>query len=182
MMHQNGTILIFKMNITLEGGFYVVTTLHRKRRTIISYLTVAALCFVVMIAFSACDFYAGKRPPDYDQSTWICDEYRIAITVSSELEPAYTRVYIADLNRKDISASFDYGTEMLFFEASSKEYDPLLIFDCDFSSKEMDAVVKKDNLFGGSLFDVNMSFRRTDYISVDDLQLSIFRSSEDISN
>lgn len=142
-----------------------------KKRIKNSLLYLLLLC---VLAVSACDVYAGKRPGDFDQTTWICKEYRMAITVSKEIKPACTRVYIADLELGEISADFDYGRKMIFFEEPLLEYSPLMIFECSFSSKKMEATVTEDNLFDGTLKGKKLVFQRSTYVPEERFSPSMF--------
>ena len=52
--------------------------------------SIALVCFfAVILSGCMCDPYAGKRPSDYDDAKWVCEEPNIWFEVNSDEEESY---------------------------------------------------------------------------------------------
>ncbi|MCR5551937.1 MAG: hypothetical protein K6F19_02340 [Oscillospiraceae bacterium] len=143
----------------------------------------AVLLLLVLLFGTGCDPYNGKRPNDFNESTWICREYRLAITVSEALPTSHVWAYAADADRRDIYVIFNYGSGMYFYDAPDGTEEaqntgeppaPLLEGKCSFGKQRMTVKISGDRLFSGALIGTELTFERVDYRALEDMDPSVF--------
>ena len=153
------------------------------RRTFCLRAVPVVLLLLVLLLGTGCDPYNGKRPNDFTESTWICRERRLAITVSEELPASHVWAYAADSDRRDIYVVFNYGSGMYFYDApdgteegqsTGESPAPLLEGKCSFGKQRMTVKISGDRLFSGALIGTELTFERVEYRPLAELSPEIF--------
>ena len=107
---------------------------------------VAALLTVILLLSGCVDLFSGRRPYDYPNSVWACEQPYIKITVDSE-----KRIYTycdAGNGQTMICFAFDFGRGIIAY-ASDTPNEILFKGKCSFGSKSFRIEVVKDDLWGG---------------------------------
>lgn len=133
------------------GGGFMDTILLRKTRII-------CVLLLVLFLLGGCDVYAGKRPNDYPNSVWRCQEEKMTIIVNNDGIAYFTAnedviTFHAD---PEYYVLFDYGNQILIVRASTNE--TIMSGDCSFSSKVLQVTIGTDNLFDGKYQFDSLSF------------------------
>ena len=143
----------------------------------------AVLLAICLFFAAGCDPHNGKRPNDFNESTWICRERRLAITVSADLPGSNVWAYAADADRRDIYVIFDYGSGVVFYEApdetegtqrTGEPQEPFLRGKCSFGKRRMEVTVSEDRLFSGAMIGETLIFERVDYCPLEELSPQVF--------
>ena len=117
------------------------------------------LIFVLLLFISVlygCDPFAGKRPTDYKNSKWVCQDPDIMITVSEKNEIYW------ELNGAAIDYELILGMGRNFWIHDNKTGQNLLEGKSSYSAEEMSVVVSTDLLFDGAYKGKKIVFRRVE--------------------
>lgn len=109
------------------------------------------LLLIAALLLCGCDVFAGKRPPDYPNSRWVCEEPRMELFTDERGNPVC--VVGSGEEQRTYEALYTYGDDLILAElgTSSSEF---FVFrgDCSFGSEKMTVRVlaDKDQLFHGA--------------------------------
>ena len=127
-------------------------TSHRNCKAII--IVFALFLFVSILC--GCDPYAGKRPPDYPSSKWVCQDPDIIFTVSGKKELYWT------LNGAETDYELVFGMGTNFWIHDNKKGLNLLEGNSSYSSRKMTVYVTMDILFDGKYEGRKIVFKRVE--------------------
>ena len=124
---------------------------------------IPALLILLGIAalFSGCDPYHGKRPTNYKNTCWTCEDPEIVFYVRAD---GTTLLAVREPGVQDpdsLALRFDYGSG-LHIGVKGRGED-LLYGTCKFSSKELRVKVEKDEIFGGKSVGKTLVFTSSDW-------------------
>ena len=110
----------------------------------------AFLALLIGVLLCGCDVYAGKRPPDYRNSTWICEKPYIELHVD---ESGYTLCIIGSgEDRREYDVFFTPGDKLFLSVKDSKSSEDFVFKgECSFGREIMTVRVHaaEDQLFYG---------------------------------
>ena len=122
---------------------------------------------LVLILMCGCDVYAGKRPNDYPDSVWYCNEENMRIIVNADGTSYFTFGEEIETRKDDpeYTVLFSYGDEILIVhDPTDREYisseDTVMKGECSFSSKKLKVRIVMDNLFDGKYHMQTLIFYR----------------------
>ncbi len=103
------------------------------------------VCISLCLIFSGCDVYYGKRPMDYEDTIWICDDPYMRIIAGKWTHSEYIG---KGEDKYQVYMTFRYDATLYCFSSQDFSQDSLLfIGDCTFSEREMIMRFTEDNLF-----------------------------------
>ena len=117
------------------------------------------LIFVLLLFISVlcgCDPFYGKRPTDYKNSKWICQDPDIMFTVSEKNEIYW------ELNGAAMDYELILGMGSNFWIHDNKTGQNLLEGKSSYSAEKMTVVVSMDLLFDGAYKGKKIVFRRVE--------------------
>ena len=107
---------------------------------------IAATLAIVLLLSGCVDVYSGRRPFDYPNSVWVCEDPYIKIIVD-DAKNMYS-IYDCGKGKTVIMLAFDFGRGIVAF-AESEENDVLFRGNCRFGERSFRVTVIEDNLWGG---------------------------------
>ena len=105
---------------------------------------------LIILSLCSCDVYAGKRPPEYDNTKWVSEDPDIYFEINDKYQyitgnSTYGQIFINGIVT-EIIISFDYGAGIEFRPISA--YDGAInadiwLFkgDCKFSKDKLIVIV-----------------------------------------
>ena len=118
---------------------------------------------LLTLCLSACDPNAGKRPNNYKNTRWTCEEPAIIFYVT-ENETIIADVRAPRAASGELRLHFDYGSG--FCISSVPDGTELLTGRCSFSPEELRVRVERDDLFDGKYLGKELRFLRSDWDGV----------------
>ena len=115
-----------------------------KAAKLLPFLLIAALLLC------GCDVYAGKRPCNYYNSRWVCEEPQIELVVD---EQGLTTCFVGSgEEQQKYNVLFDYGSGMVLSADYRSSEGDMLFGDCSFGSGKMTVRVSTDDdrVFNGA--------------------------------
>lgn len=109
------------------------------------------LLLIAALLLCGCDVFAGKRPPDYPNSRWVCEEPRMELFTDERGNPVCVVGSGEDAQEYDVF--FTPGdTLYLSIKDSVSSEDFVFKGECTFGSEKMTVRVfaDKDQLFHGA--------------------------------
>lgn len=122
-----------------------------------SIALIAATLAIVLLLSGCVDVYSGRRPFDYPNSVWVCEDPYIKIIVD-DAKNMYS-IYDCGKGKTVIMLAFDFGRGIVAF-AESEENDVLFRGNCRFGERSFRVTVIEDNLWNGE-YDV-LRFERAE--------------------
>lgn len=108
------------------------------------------LLLIAALLLCGCDVYAGKRPYNYHNSRWVCEEPQMELVVD---EQGFTTCFVGSgEEQQKYNVLFDYGTGMvLSIDYRSSDGD-MLYGKCSFGSRKLTVHVsaEDDQVFHGA--------------------------------
>ena len=135
-----------KYHSTMKGGNNTVKQVLKN--------SIALVCFfAVILSGCMCDPYAGKRPSDYDDAKWVCEEPNIWFEVNSDEEESYYPKGEIVYNNQTIQVVFKFvnQTNRVFINQYSyadayRISGDNCVFggECEFSPEKLIIKIEKD--------------------------------------
>lgn len=113
-------------------------------------------CLLIVCVLCGCDPYCGKRPQDYKNSKWVCEDPDIMITVSNTGELDWT------INGTATKYELALGNGTNFWIYDYETARNILEGDSSYSSTKMSVFVHMDLLFDGKYEGRTIVFRRVE--------------------
>ena len=112
---------------------------------------ISALSFFIilsMIMTGCVDLHAGKRPFDYPNSVWVCEDPYIYIVVDEhKITESYLRIG-DELQQFDLCFDFGRGVDALKLDIAVVEEESFLFQgECEFGKDRFTITLTKDNLW-----------------------------------
>ena len=125
---------------------------HRNCKAILFFLVL--LLFVSVLC--GCDPFYGKRPTDYKNSKWVCDDPDIVFSIGEN-----DKIY-REINGAKTDYEFIMGMGTNFWIYDRKTGQNLLEGQSSYSAQKMSVIVSKDDLFDGKYEGRQIVFNRVE--------------------
>ena len=118
------------------------------------------LLLLLLLCLTGCDSYAGKRPANYANTRWTCEDPEITLYVTD------SGAMVSDIRDLaaapgSVSVHFDYGSGFYVSEVNGGA--ELLTGKCSFSPETLRVKVQRDELFAGKYLGREICFFRSDW-------------------
>lgn len=126
-----------------------------------AWIPVLLILLLTAALFSGCDPNHGKRPTNYKNSCWTCEDPAVVFYVRDDQT---TLLAVREAGVQDpasLDLRFDYGSGLHIVAKGDGE--DLLYGSCKFSSAKLRLTVKEDRLFGGKYVGRELVFIRSDW-------------------